>query len=125
MSRPRGVSPRSLTRWQWQDYGDYHQTRRNLRIHLVAVPAFQAGNLLVLIGAARWAPAMAVAGVVLSMVAFGVQGFGHKKELLVPKRFTGPLNFLGRMFMEQWVTFPRFVASGGWLRNWREAKAKA
>lgn len=119
------MGPRALARWQWQDYGEYHQTRRNLRIHIVAVPGFLAGNILVLVALGlRW-PSMAVVGVVLSLVAFALQGAGHKNELLVPKRFTGPLNFLGRMFMEQWVTFPRFVASGGWLRNWREAKARA
>ena len=26
-------------------------------------------------------------------------------------------NFVGRLFLEQWVTFPRFVLSGGWARN--------
>lgn len=119
------MGPVALARWQWQDYADYHQTRRNLRIHIVAVPAFLAGNLLLVVGLALASPVIAVAGPLLSIAAFGVQGFGHKNELLVPKRFTGPLNFLGRMFMEQWVTFPRFVATGGWLRNWREAKAHA
>jgi hypothetical protein len=28
---------------------------------------------------------------------------------------------VGRIFFEQWITFPRFVLSGGWLRALRSA----
>jgi len=35
--------------------------------------------------------------------------------------FTGPLNAMSRIFLEQWVTFPRFVLSGGWSHAMRAA----
>jgi hypothetical protein len=28
-------------------------------------------------------------------------------------------NAISRIFLEQWVTFPRFVLSGAWMRAWR------
>ena len=31
------------------------------------------------------------------------------------------LNFK-RFFVEQWITFPRYVLSGGFSRAWREAR---
>jgi len=58
--------------------------------------------------------ALAVLGIVVSVI---VQGRGHKLERVPPEPFTGPTNVLGRLFLEQWVTFPRFVLSGGWSRN--------
>ena len=46
-----------------------------------------------------------------------MQGRGHKLEPMPPAPFTGPWNFIGRLIFEQWITFPRFVLSGGWARN--------
>ena len=48
---------------------------------------------------------------------------GHRLEPVPPEPFSGPLNFVSRLFLEQWVTFPRFVITGGWgtaLRKLRE-----
>jgi len=28
-----------------------------------------------------------------------------------------------RIFLEQWITFPRFVLSGGWYHAWRARAA--
>lgn len=50
-------------------------------------------------------------------VAFAVQGLGHKTEPVPPVPFSGPANVVGRVLVEQWVTFPRFVLSGKWSRN--------
>ena len=33
-----------------------------------------------------------------------------------PEPFAGPGQALARLFFEQWLTFPRFVLSGGWRR---------
>lgn len=117
------MGPRELARWQWSDYASFHQTRRNLAIHVVAVPVFLVGNLAVVAGAVLLLWWLALAGLVLSAAAFGLQGAGHKGEPNPPKPFTGVLNVVGRMVTEQWVTFPRFVLSGGWARNWRAARA--
>jgi hypothetical protein len=32
-------------------------------------------------------------------------------------------DFVTRFFVEQWVTFPRFVLSGGWYRNLQQTAA--
>ena len=32
-------------------------------------------------------------------------------------------DWAARLFVEQWVTFPRYVLSGGFARAWREAGA--
>jgi|ERR1041385_6736833 hypothetical protein len=116
------MGPRDLARWQWQDYATFHQTARNLRIHIVAVPLFLAGNLVVVAGLVLLSWWIPLAGIALSGAAFGIQGMGHGMEPNPPKPFTGPLNVVGRMFVEQWVTFPRFVLSGGWAANLRKSR---
>jgi hypothetical protein len=56
-----------------------------------------------------------------TLLAMAFQGRGHKQEQVPPEPFTGPANALSRIFLEQWVTFPRFVLSGGWRRALRES----
>jgi hypothetical protein len=114
-----GIS--QLLRWQWEGYPKYHQSRPNLLIHIVAVPLFLFGTI-VLVGA------IAQLSVSLLAVAFGcilaavaLQGRGHRLEAVPPEPFSGPINFVSRLFFEQWVTFPRFVLSGGWLEALRKA----
>jgi hypothetical protein len=51
-----------------------------------------------------------------------VQGRGHRLEKNAPVPFRGPLDVLARIFVEQWVTFPRFVLSGGFARAWRATR---
>jgi len=50
-------------------------------------------------------------------VALLLQGIGHKREAMPPQAFDGPLDFAKRILAEQFITFPRFVLSGGWMRN--------
>jgi len=50
-----------------------------------------------------------------------LEGRGHARESERPTPFDGPLDFASRFFVEQWITFPRFVLSGGWRRNLRAA----
>jgi hypothetical protein len=107
----------ALLRWQWQGYPRYHQSRTNLLLHIVTVPLFMAATLA--LGAAlvllSWKLLLAaVGGIVLTLA---VEGRGHKLEPVPPEPFTGPANFVGRFFFEHWITFPRFVLSGGWWRN--------
>jgi len=106
-----------LLTWQWQGYARYHQNTTNLLLHIVAVPLFIVANVLLIVAVVKVALgllALAVLGIVVSVI---VQGRGHKLERVPPEPFTGPANVLGRLFFEQWVTFPRFVLSGGWSRN--------
>lgn len=114
-----------LAAWQWRDYGQYHQTRRNLLVHAVAVPLFLAGNAAVLAGAVVLLWPVALAGLALSALAFAVQGLGHKGEPVPPVPFRGPADVAGRILVEQWVTFPRFVLSGEWKESLDRARRNA
>ncbi len=111
------MSVQELLRWQWSDYSAKHRSRANLFIHIVAVPLFQIATVLVLYGVLHrmvLALALAVAGLVVSVA---VQGRGHRLEAEPPTPFAGTGDFVRRLLAEQWVTFPRFVLSGGWSRN--------
>jgi hypothetical protein len=139
------MNPVELAKWQWSDYGEFHGCKSNLWIHIFAVPLFIAGNLLALIlpitsiillvrsisinGADSllpldlvWIVVYPFLGLVISLAAISVQGSGHKWETKPPKPFSSPLNGIGRILLEQWWTFPRFVFSGGWMRALRTAK---
>lgn len=139
------MNPAELHRWQWSDYSANHASQANLWIHIVAVPLFLIGNILALALPAfagyaievyrqvGWGDGtgrslalpflMVLPGLLLSAVAMALQGMGHGKEAIRPKPFTGAWNAIARIFTEQWVTFPRFVFSGGWLRALRAARS--
>jgi hypothetical protein len=110
-----------LLRWQWQGYPRYHQSRANLLIHIVLVPVFILGNvvLVVALAHASWAPALVA--LVAMVVSVTLQGRSHRQEATPPEPFTSAVNAVTRIFCEQWVTFPRFVMSGGWYRALRSA----
>lgn len=106
-----------LLAWQFRDYAERHQDKFNLWLHLYAVPAFIAGVLAAVLNLL----ALSVVGVAVCLafaaVAFFVQGLGHRRERSSPVPFDGPADAVKRVFAEQFVTFPRFVLSGGWMRN--------
>ena len=108
-----------LLRWQWDGYPRVHRSRTNLLIHIVVVPLFVLGNIgLVAALLSRSLPLGAVS-VVTMFVSVALQGRGHKQEQVPPEPFTGPANAVSRIFLEQWVTFPRFVLSRKWFRAFR------
>jgi phage terminase small subunit len=109
-----------LLAWQWNLYPDNHRDRRNLLLHVLTVPFFQIGTLLLvtsLLGS-LWS---ALPGALFMAGAVVAQGRGHKVEKAAPVPFRNPFDALARLFVEQWVTFPRFVLSGGFARAWRAA----
>jgi len=112
-----------LIDWQWRLYPDGHRTRRNLGLHLVTVPLFQAGAIAVAAApfVSPWAAAAGAAAMIAALVA---QGRGHAGEPTPPVPFRGAGDFVARFFTEQFVTFPRFVLSGGLARAWRDAGAR-
>jgi hypothetical protein len=115
------MSVPELLRWQWKGYPRYHRSRANLLLHIVVVPLFLAGNVTLVAALVRqsWTvAAMAGAAMVLSLA---LQGRGHRQEPVPPEPFTSPLNAVSRILCEQWVTFPRFVLSGGWYQNLRHS----
>lgn len=113
-----------LLKWQWDGYPEFHRTRRNLLIHIVAVPAFISSLSTVMYALVMMQWALAAVGVVGCALAFGVQGFGHSKEPSPAIPFDGPSDVVTRIFAEQLITFPRFVLSGGWWRALRDASSR-
>ncbi len=84
---------------------------------MLTVPLFLLGNCAILAApfTSGW---LALGGMALTSVAIGLQGRGHRFESMRPAPFTGPLSAIARIWGEQWITFPRFVFSGGFLRAW-------
>jgi len=111
-----------LLRWQWEGYPKYHQSRPNLLVHIVAVPLFLFGTVALVGAIVRLSFPLLAVGAGCILVAVALQGHGHRSEPVPPEPFSGPLNFVSRLFFEQWVTFPRFVLSGGWLGALRKAR---
>ena len=109
----------NLLAWQWSDYSAKHRDRVNLLLHLVAVPLFQAGTLILVVGVSiRSALGIGIALACLAAAVL-IEGRGHAREREMPAPFDGPLDFASRFVAEQWITFPRFVLSGAWRRNFR------
>ena len=106
-----------LLAWQFRDYAERHQDKLNLWLHLYAVPAFIAGVLAAVLNLLALSVVGAAVCLVFAALAFLVQGLGHRREAAAPVPFDGPGDALKRIFAEQFITFPRFVLSGGWMRN--------
>ena len=111
-----------LLRWQWQGYARYHRSRVNLVVHIIVVPLFLLGNVAIIAALWRNSWLLGGLGVVATLTSMALQGVGHRQERVPPEPFRGPLDALSRIVCEQWVTFPRFVASGGLWRAWRESE---
>lgn len=107
---------------QCEGYSRYHQSRSNLLLHIIFVPLFLASNIVLLVALVerRWLLGLGAAA--LTGLSLAIQRRGHSKEPVPAKPFTGPLNALSRIVVEQWVTFPRFVLSGAWRRALRQQK---
>jgi len=109
-----------LLAWQWRSYSSRHHDRVNLLVHMVAVPAFIAGTLATItqMWNARWPGALLA--IIVAVVAFAVQGLGHRRERVPPEPFIDAGDFVARVFAEQFITFPRFVLAGRWARNFAD-----
>lgn len=110
-----------LLRWQWDGYSRYHCSRGNLLLHIVLVPLFILANISLVIALVQRSWPMALIAIGAMVVSIALQGRGHRLETRPPEPFTGAMNATSRIFLEQWVTFPRFVISGGWLVALRRA----
>jgi hypothetical protein len=117
------MTPAELLRWQWDGYPRYHRARANLMLHAVVVPLFLLGNVTLLLALAGGFWLVALAGAATMAVSVALQGSGHRKEPVPPEPFTSPANAIARLVLEQWITFPRFVLSGGWMDAWRRSES--
>jgi hypothetical protein len=93
-----------------------------LLIHIVAVPLYLFGTIALVAAIAQLSLFLLGVAIGCIVVAVALQGRGHRLEPVPPEPFSGPLNFVSRLFLEQCVTFPRFVLSGGWLAALRKAR---
>lgn len=106
-----------LVQWQWRDYPDKHRNRDNLLIHIFAVPLFWIGALQFL-GALLFRGALfGIGGLALMAISVFLQGKGHGMEAAAPAPFVDAVDFTRRILAEQFINFPRFVASGAWWQN--------
>ena len=110
------MSPIELVRWQWRDYAEFHQDRGSMVLHLVSVPLFWFGLLLLASWGGHQSKTLLVLGLLACPIALALQGIGHKREALPAKPFTSPTNAIARLVTEQLVTFPRYLLSGQALR---------
>ena len=110
-----------LLRWQWEGYPRYHRGKFNLLLHVVAVPLFLLGNVGFIVALARGSWPVALVCLLAMVASVALQGRGHKLEAVPPEPFTSAGNAVARIFLEQWVTFPRFFLTGGWLNALRQS----
>ena len=116
-----------LLDWQWSDYPEKHRNRVNLLIHIVAVPLFWlgaiqiVGTLLLLLIGVPGAFSMLVWALIFMGGSLFAQGRGHAMEATAPEKFANRGQAAQRILAEQFVTFPRFVVTGGWLQNLKGA----
>ena len=116
------MSVSQLLQWQWDGYPKYHQSRANLLIHIFAVPLFLVGTIGLVTAVAQLSLLLFGVSIGCMIVAVALQGRGHRLEPVPTEPFSGPLNFVSRLVLEQWITFPRFVLSGGWSAALRKAR---
>jgi hypothetical protein len=110
------MSLRALLDRQWKDYPTSHGSRLNLLLHIVVVPLFVAANVGLIVGMLAGSWRWMLVSLLTMVVSFGLQGLGHRTEPVRPLPFRGIGEAVARILLEQWITFPRFVMSGGWLR---------
>jgi hypothetical protein len=109
----------------WPDYFRVHANRGNLLIHIFAVPLFIAASVFFLVYIFRREFGLAAIAAVCMAIAFALQGIGHARETYAPRPFSGPLNFIGRVFREQFYIFPLFVLSGRWRQQYRSVTVES
>jgi hypothetical protein len=109
--------------WAWGETPPVHKSAVNLLIHIVAVPLFVLGHLL-LLAALVLGLRFAIVGALFIVVSFALQGYGHSLELQKVPAFTGPRDFIRRLYAEQICNFWRFLFSGQWLSSFRANKER-
>ncbi len=108
-----------LLAWQWLNYSPTHRERHNLLVHALTAPLFVLGTCAVLLTPLVGALWLAPSGLGAMLAVVALQGRTHRGEKIAPAPFRGLGDILARLFVEQWVTFPRYVLSGEFARAWR------
>lgn len=108
------MSLQQVLRTQWDGYQCIHASHTNFVVHLITVPVFMAGTVAFFWGAATLSISYCLIGLFAMMVTVATQGWGHKQEVCSPSPFTSRANAFMRIFLEQWVTFPKYALHIAW-----------
>ncbi|HET9035263.1 MAG TPA: terminase [Myxococcaceae bacterium] len=109
-----------LLAWQWSRYPAGHRDRRNLLAHALTAPVFQVGTVAVVM-APFVNPWLAPLGLGAMAGVMALQARTHRLERASPSPFRGPADLVARLFVEQWITFPRYVVTGGFREAWKQS----
>ncbi len=112
----------AIAKQQWLDFGDYHASRLNLIIHVVAVPTFIIGAILFVYGLVNLRLIETLDAVLIMVISLGVQSYGHSNEEVRSAPFAGPFDAITRILIEQLINYPRFLLSGRWYAALRSSK---
>ena len=105
-----------LLAWAWRETPPVHRNVTNLVIHIFAVPLFVLGHLLLPVALVlEWW--LAIVGLLCIIMSIALQGFGHSMEQQKVPVFTGPRDFVRRLYAEQFCNFWRFLLSGQWFSS--------
>ncbi|MCR9299293.1 terminase [Vibrio fluvialis] len=110
-----------MIEWQWSGYASFHQSRKNLMIHIVFVPMFIISFISFTRSLLGLELVSALSSLVIMALSFGLQGLGHRQEVNPAVPFTGFRNAVVRILLEQFYTFPRFVLTGKWYQALRDS----
>jgi hypothetical protein len=110
-----------LLAWQGSIYPAGHRDRGNLLVHALTGPLLPMGCCALVAAPFVGSGWLAVAGAVGVALPVILQARSHCREAQAPAPFRGPLDVAARLFVEQWVTFPRYVLSGRFAQAWRSS----
>lgn len=113
-----------MLQWQWNGYLRNHNSRENLLLHIILVPLFLVANLGLAIAVLNGSLMAAIGCIGLMILSISMQGKGHSLEEHTAEPFSSPINGIMRIFLEQWITFPRFVLSGHWFQALQSSKKR-
>ncbi|NVK39734.1 MAG: terminase [Oceanospirillaceae bacterium] len=113
-----------LLEYQSKGYRKVHSARLNLMIHIIAVPFFVIGVLALVFSLINLSSVNAIASILTIILSFGAQGFGHSKEEFAAEPFSSPKQAVVRIFLEQFITFPKYVIFGGWYSAFKSSNKK-
>ena len=113
-----------LVSWAWRETPPVHKNGTNLLIHIVAVPLFVFGHILIVAGILI-NPWFLVAAVLSIVVSLAGQKIGHSLERNQVPPFTGAADFSRRLYAEQFCNFWRFLFSGRWYASFQASRSGA
>ncbi len=113
-----------LLSWAWRETPPVHKNATNLLIHLIAVPLFVIGHILLIAGIVL-DPRLLIAAPLCILASLWLQKFGHSLERNPPIPFTGSHDFIRRLYAEQFCNFWRFLLSGQWYASFKAGRTSA